>query len=115
MVPKPERPGVRGGAAAPPEGPRAVPDPIEQVFPSTNFVWRKVRVSRSSPGGRALPAGQVHLRGLRRRDPRKALTLVIWARDADLQSFEVKTRGVTWRFDGGTYLFDVMTQLNNWL
>jgi hypothetical protein len=107
--------GVRGGRVPPPERFRVHRDYTERMFPSTTFEWRKVRVFGPSPGGSSLAAGQSALSSLRRRNPVKPLTVTLWATGSDLRSFEIRCRGITWRFPDGTYLFDVVTALNNWV
>jgi hypothetical protein len=36
----------------------------------------------------------------------------VWATDDGWVSFEIKTRGITWRFSGATYIQDVLLALN---
>jgi hypothetical protein len=59
-----------------------------------------------------LPAGKSHLASIAPRNPQKPLTMSVWAHDDGWTSFDVKTRGITWRFSGALYLQDFVLKLN---
>lgn len=81
-------------------------------LPSTTFVWKRVRMSI---GFR--PAGNSNERSefrpwLRPRDPVKPLDMRLRYTGGPEASIEVRHRGRTWRFPGGTALIDVLQFVN---
>lgn len=85
--------------------------PVEHTFPSTTFVWKRVKIldPSGSSGQRRFAAPSEPLRA---RDPRKPITVQLEYRGGPEAKWRVRARGRTWNFPGVTALHDVMAAVN---
>ena len=79
---------------------------------STTFTWRKVKDLPGLAVRGGLPAARRSALSLALRNRRKPLQVRIWYVGGPTSSWVIQYRGVTWRFEGGTYLEDVGSFLN---
>src|SRR6185503_20745786 len=100
------------------KGMRSIPAAVvfqlrdEQVFGSTTWEWRKVKITRRTPAQqdrRGAASSSPALRQWPRRDP---ITITVRSRGGAESWWEVRARGRTHRFPGWVTLEDVMAQVH---
>ena len=84
----------------------------EQSFPSTPFVWRKVKMSRPPEASKPRRAQRGRWFHLPKRDWRQPLTVSMKYRGGDECWIEVRARGGVGRYPGYVQLVDVLADIN---
>lgn len=85
----------------------------EQTFPSTQWSWKRVKITRAPQATRhSVPKGH-RWRKLPRRNPRDPLTMTIKLRGGVEGWVEVHARGDIARYPGYTAILDVVMDANS--
>jgi hypothetical protein len=85
----------------------------EQLFSSTTFAWRKVKISRPARAQAlsAKPSSRWHR--FSRRDMRQPIQLTVHLRGGPECWVEISGRGSMGRYPGHTSIYDVLRDVNN--
>lgn len=83
------------------------------LSPSTEWAWRRVRVSRPAGGHIGHAPKALRWFGLPRVNPREPVRLTIKLRGGPECWVEVHARGRVGRFPGTTCLYDMLTQITS--
>lgn len=79
---------------------------------STNWAWRKVKLSERPQGTRQRVAAAPPRSRQRRRQPRGRIQIVIAYVGGSQASYTVRCDGFTWKYPGWIALDDMMTHFN---
>lgn len=85
---------------------------VEQVFPSTTWEWKRVKVRRPAGGQNTASTERRGPFGLPPRNPRDPLTIKVKYRGGSEAYYEIHARGRVFRRPGTVALHDIMQEIN---